>query len=377
MSITVLPVRDPRSRPGRAFIQFPFELYQQTPQWVPPVRASVAAVVGQRHPFFRHSAGQAFLMLRGGVVVGRFMMLDPQRYNEHTGNRHVRLFLPEAIRDDQVWDTMFQHACTWGRERNAAVLVGPQGLSPLDGGGILVEGFEHRASMTMMPWHPPWYSEQLTRLHMEKRKDFISYRAHTGSFALPEKVQRVVDIARRRSGLVVERPGGRRGLQALAMEIGELYNRSWGDHEEFRPFTPEEIRQLGRNVVHIADPRMIVVLRSPRGELAGFVLPFPDLSAALQRSAGYIGVRSILDLHRERRRTDHVIVNGIGVLPAWRRQGATALLYDQVAKDLRRRGDRTIEMTQIAETTDLMVSEVKALTGEVYKRHRVYQYALD
>lgn len=372
MEIIPHRVTDPRGRLARAFIELPFEIYRDIPQWVPPFRREVAGVLAGEHPFFEHSRGEAYVLLRGDRAVARFMVLEPLRYNEYTGKSDVRLAMPEAIHDPEAWRAMFSFALGKAGEWGARRLIGPQGFSPLDGGGILEEGFEHRASMTMMPWHHRWYGERFRENGFLHYKDYVSSIARTGDFTLPDKVARVAEIARKRGGFSPVRPRSRRELRRLGAEIGDLYNKSWEDHAEFCPFTRRELQHLSSVLATVTDPGMVICLRASAGELAGFVLPFPDLSAALQKGMGNLGLRTILALARERRRTDHVIVNGLGVLPRYRRQGVTAILYDLLARELQRRGIRTLEMTQIAETTDLMLSEMSALTGAIYKRHRVY-----
>ncbi|MFW5694337.1 MAG: hypothetical protein ACOCYB_04160 [Alkalispirochaeta sp.] len=376
MSLMIRPVRDAKSRLARAFFSFPLGLYADNPYWVPPFVSGIRAILARRHPFFRHSRGDAFVIIDGERAVGRFLMLEPVLYNEHTGRRDVRLGLPEAIDRDEVWDALFAHAREWARERGATRLIGPQHFSPMDGSGVLVEGFEQRASMTMMPYHLPFVRRQFERAGFEKYKDFVSAIARAEGFVVPDKIRRVASLAAQRSGLRVEHPRSRRELRRLGTEVGAVYNKAWGDHQEFRPLTEVELAHLVSDLVTVATPRLITVLRGREDELAGFVLPFPDLSPALQRAGGHLGLRTILDLARERRRATHCIVNGLGILPEYRNRGGTALLYADLVDRLQRSGFQTAEMTQIAETTDLMLSDLETLGGEIYKRHRVYQTAL-
>ena len=45
-----------RARDVRQFIDFPFELYRECPQWVPPVLPEIKLVLNRyKHPFYRHS----------------------------------------------------------------------------------------------------------------------------------------------------------------------------------------------------------------------------------------------------------------------------------------------------------------------------------
>ncbi|MEX2445306.1 MAG: hypothetical protein WD492_17035 [Alkalispirochaeta sp.] len=376
MSLMIRPVRDAKSRLGRAFFSFPAGLYADNPYWVPPFVSGVRRILSQKHPFFRHSRGEAFVIVDGERAVARFLLLEPVCYNEYSGNRDVRIGLPEAVDREEVWDAMFSHARRWAQERGAKRLIGPQHFSPMDGSGVLVEGFEQRASMTMMPYHLPFVRRQFERAGFEKYKDFVSAIARAEGFVVPEKIRRVASIAATRSGLHVEHPRSSRELRRLGTEVGAVYNRAWGDHQEFRPLTEAELANLVSDLVTVATPRLITVLRDRKNGLAGFVLPFPDLSPALQRAGGHLGLRTILDVARERRRATHCIVNGLGILPEYRNRGGTALLYTDLVDRLQRSGFSTAEMTQIAETTDLMLSDLATLGGEIYKRHRVYQMGL-
>jgi GNAT superfamily N-acetyltransferase len=316
-------------------------------------------------------------MIEGQRAVGRFLMLEPVLYNEYSGRQDVRIGMAEAVDRDDVWDEMFEYARRWARNRGATRLIGPQHFSPMDGSGVLVEGYDQRASMTMMPYHLPFVRRQFERAGFEKYKDFVSAIARAEGFVVPDKIRRVAAIAAERSGLRVEHPRNSRELRRLGAEVGAVYNRAWGDHQEFRPLTDVELANLVGDLVTVASPRLITVLRNRTNELVGFVLPFPDLSPALQRAGGHVGLRTILDLSRERRRATHCIVNGLGILPEYRNRGGTALLYTDLVDRLARSGFKTAEMTQIAETTDLMLRDLQTLGGEIHKRHRVYQMALD
>ena len=135
--------------------------------------------------------------------------------------------------------------------------------------------------------------------------------------------------------------------------------------------TEAELKQLIESLVTVTDPRIIKVIRAG-DEIAGFLLTFPDLSPAIQKSNGRVTPLSLARLLYQKRRTREFIINGVGVLPKFQKTGATALLYYELERTLKGRA-LWAEMTQIAETTDLMLSDMQTLGGEVYKRHRVYQ----
>lgn len=376
MACEIHQVRDPASTLAKGFIGLPFGLYRDDPSWVPPLRRSLKAILAQRHPFFDHSDGEAFVVVSGGRVVARYLMLEPRKYNEYAGTADARIMMPEAIDEAEVWRTMLDHAREWARGRGARRLLGPRGFSPMDGSGVQIDGFEHRATMTMMPYTARYYAARFEENGFEKYKDFVCAEVREAGFRTPEKVRRVAEIARKRNRLVIDRPRTRSELRRFGAEVARVYNDSWADHEEFRPFTDAEMKKTVDDLMLVSEPDLVVCLRNGDGRMVGFVLTFPDLSAALQRSHGYVGVRTLIDIAREKRRTRHFIVNGLGILPEYRNNGGTALLYTMLEQTLRRRNVESVEMTQIAETTDRMLADMQTLGGVISKRHRVYQTVL-
>ncbi len=377
MALQVRLVSDPSSKLARAFIQLPFEIYQREPSWVPPIRRSLQRIIARRHPFFEHSDGQAFVLVsEDGRAVARYLLLDPREYNGYSDNADARIMIPEAIDDEEAWRTMIDHAREWGRTRGARRLLGPRGFTPMDGSGLQIDGFDLRATMTMMPFTPPYYHKRIEEQGLTKYKDFVCAALSSDSFRVPDKVRRVAEIAQARSRLVVDRPRSRREMRVFGEEVARVYNESWADHEEFRPFTEAELKNTVNDLMLVSDPDLIVCLRNSDGKMVGFVLTFPDVSGALQRSAGYVGVRTLLDIRREKQKTRHFIINGLGILPEYRNNGGTALLYTLLDQTLRERGALSAEMTQIAETTDRMLADMQTLGGVVSKRHRVYHTTL-
>src|SRR5690606_30904094 len=97
----------------------------------------------------------------------------------------------EAINDQDVANALFQAAIDWARARGMDTLIGPKGLSPFDGYGILVDGFEHRQMMTMMNYNYDYYPKLIEAFGFEKEVDFVSCYLPAGAFKIPERVERI------------------------------------------------------------------------------------------------------------------------------------------------------------------------------------------
>ena len=366
----------PRSREEKQFIDLPFRLYEGVEQYVPWFTRSMRRLVALKHPFFEHSDGEFFIARRNGEVVGRIAMLEPRRFNEYKDRRDARFYFLEFQDDVQVSRALFERAATWARERGLRRLIGPQGFSSFAGSGVLIDGFEYRAAMTMMPYHLPYYRRHLEAWGFEKYKDFYSAFLNAVHQDLTPRYRRAAEIARTRSGLEAPVLRSKRELRRVAREVGRIYNDSWADHEEFVPMTEAELQEIIDDLLMVSLPSLIRVFRA-EGRIAGFVLAFPDLSRALIRARGRLTPFTLLSILREKRKARDFIINGLGILPEYRNSGGLPLLFSVITDALHAHGTRTAEMTQIAETTDLMLSNIDKLGAEIYKTHRVYQRLLD
>ena len=373
-SVAIRAVCGPRTPEGRDFISLPKRLYAGSECYVPWFDRGMRRILARRIPFFRHSAGDFFVAYRGSRVVGRIGLFENRNFNAYTGNADARFYFFDAEDDREAAAALFDQASRWGAGRGLKRLIGPQGFSSMAGGGILIEGFEHPSAMTMMGYNYPYYRQLLEEWGFEKYKDFVSGFLDPSSFRMPEKIRRVAEIVMKRGGFTLPRIRGRAAMRRLATEIGRLYNDSWADHAEFAPLSEEELAELVDDLLLVTDPDLLKVIRKG-DELAGFVLTFPDLSRALIRARGRLNPLTLLDILTEKRRTNKVIINGLGIHPAYRNNGGTALLYHALEQSVRSLGREFVgaDITQVAETTDLMLADVSTLGAEIYKRHRVYQ----
>jgi hypothetical protein len=375
-SIEIRRVDGPRSREARDFISLPKRLYAGSANYVPWFDRGMRKLFARKNPFFGHSEGEFFTAYRGGRAAGRIGLFENRNFNSHTGRRDARFYFFDAEDDQELASRLFAHARDWSQSRGLTRLIGPQGFSSMAGGGILIEGFEHPPAMTMMGYNYPYYRDLLEGWGFEKYKDFVSGFIDPRLYRTPEKISRVAEIVIRRGGFSLPEIRGRRQMRALAAEIGRLYNESWEDHEEFAPLTENELEALVDDLMLVTDPKLLKVIRKG-DDLAGFVLTFPDLTPALIRARGRLNPLTLLDILMEKRRTDKVIINGLGIHPKYRNNGGTALLYYALERSVRSLGREFVgaDLTQVAETTELMLADVSTLGASIYKRHRVYQRA--
>ena len=375
--ITIEKVDTDNKRQVKRFVKFYYDLYRDCKPWVPPLFVDAYLPLNRKkHPFFGHSEADFFVAVRDGKVVGRICAANNKPFNEYHKTRKAHFYAFDSVNDLEVARALFDAAIGWAKERGLDTMIGPKGLSPFDGYGIQIEGFEHRQMMTMMNFNFDYYPKLMEALGFEKEVDFVSCYLPADAFKIPERVEQIARRVIERGKLKVKKFKSKRELIQWAPRIGEAYNKAFIHNWEYYPFSRGDIQYAVDNIFLVADPRLIKVILAGE-EIVGFLFAFPDVSAALQRAKGRLFPFGIVDILLEMKRTKTISGNGMGILPEYQGRGGNALLYYEMGKtvfDLHQ--FEHVEMTQVAETTEQMRADLKNLNGVEYKNHRVYRKSI-
>ena len=368
---------DTRSKPDvNRFIRFHYDLYKGCPQWVPPFVGDIKLMLNRdKHPFYEHSNGDFLIATRDGKVVGRLAILENTLFNEYHHTKKAQFYFFDSIDDVEVAKALFDKAAEWCTQRGLTEIVGPKGFSAFDGYGIQVEGFEHRQMMTMMTYNYPYYADLMEQIGFAKENDFVSCYLARDNFSLPEKVYEIAKRVEARGTFSVKNFKSKRELTQWADRIGDAYNRTFVNNWEYYPLTKGEVKLLLDNLLVVADPRLIKLILH-KEDIVGFLLAFPDISAALQRHGGKVTPLAIIDMLLEFKKTKWVSLNGVGVLPEYQGRGGNALMYVEMEKTIRDFGFLHAEQTQMADTAVQVRKDMETVGARIYKRHRIFSKVL-
>jgi hypothetical protein len=366
----------------RDFLTLPPHIYADIPQWVPPLEMDDRIRLdSQRYPFYQHSQAGFFLAYEGARVVGRLAVLDNRLYNEYNHEETAFFYLFECENNPAASQGLFDSAFEWARSRGLTKIIGPKGFTVLDGFGLLVKGFEHRPAFGL-PYNPPYYAELIEATGFQPERDALSGYLST-DIQFPERIHKLAERIALRRGLRVARFRTRNDLREFIPKLKELYNSALRGTANNAPLTDAEVKMMANQLLWFADPRLLKIVykvedpRKGKEEPVGFLMAYPDISAALQRTKGKIFPFGWIPLLREFKRTDWLNINGAGLLPEYRGSGGTAILYSELFKSVMETGQfKHAEVIQIGMENENMLRDLGNFGVDFYKIHRTYTRTL-
>lgn len=358
------------------FLGLPFRIYKDIPQWVPPLQMDERVRLDpNRYPFYKHSQAGFFLAYEGSGVLGRVAAIDNRLYNEHNQSSTGFFYLFECENDQEVANGLFEAVCDWARARGLTRVLGPKGFTVLDGFGLLVKGFEYRPAFGL-PYNPSYYPELIESAGFEPERDAVSAYI-SADIQFPPRIHKLAGRIAKRRGLRIARYRTRKDLRAFVPKMKALYNSALRGTAENAPLTDDEVKMMADQLLRFADPRLLKVVMkvedSGKEEPIGFLMAYPDISAALQKTKGKLLPFGWITLLREFKRTDFLNINGAGLLPEYRGSGGTAILYSELFKSVVETGQfKHAEIVQIGAENENMLRDLANFGVDSYKTHRTY-----
>ena len=324
----------------------------------------------KRYPFYKHSRAGFFLAYDGSRAVGRLAVIDNRLYNQHNGESTAFFYLFECENNQEIANALFEAGCDWARTHNLTKILGPKGFTVLDGFGLLVKGYEHRPAFGL-PYNPLYYADLIEAVGFQPERDAVSGYLNA-DIQFPPRIHSLAGRIANRRGLRIARYRTRKDLRAFVPRMKELYNNALRGTAGNAPLTDGEVKMMADQLLRFADPRLLKIVYK-EDEPVGFLMAYPDISAALIKTQGKLLPFGWLTLLREFKRTDWLNINGAGLLPEYRGSGGTAILYSELFKSVMETGQfKHAEVIQIGVENENMLRDLENFGVDFYKTHRTY-----
>jgi len=360
-----------------AFLDLPWRLYRDDPNWVPPLKSSVRELLDPaRHPFYGGGASaqrELFLAWDGRRPVGRIAAILNHAHNRFHGESVGFFGFFECEDRQDAASGLLRAASEWLRQFGVSELRGPVNPSTNYEAGLLVEGFDG-PPVIMMTYNPPYYAGLLEGFGLAKAKDLYAYVSpvHGGHL---ERLERANERVRRRQPELTTRGADLKAFPREVRTVQEIYNSAWEKNWGFIPMSEGEIEWMARELKPLVHPDLLR-FAFVHGEPAGFLLALPDWNPVLKQLDGspwrhpLRTLRIALTAKPEKMPGLRVIT--MGVKETFRKRGIEGVLFAESVRKALEIGYGYCEYSWILEDNELAKRTVRVMDGELYRIYRIY-----
>ncbi len=358
-----------------AFVNLPWSIYKNDPTWVPPLKMAVRDLLNQKkHPFYQTAKTWAWIVSIDGIDCGRIMAIDNHAFNKYHNSSKGFFGFYECVDNAEVAHLLISTAEATLRALGLTSIEGPVNPGTNYECGLLVDKYDD-APQVMMTYNPHYYQSQLENIGFTKAMDLLAYNT-PADFIMPKIITDIAARTEKKSNVSYRTLNLKNWTQELDIMF-EIYNSAWEANWGFVPMTKDEFYHTAKDLKSIVDPGL-VHFALVNNVVAGFILTLPDLNQVFKSiPRGTLSLMAIYKLMTAKKRINRVRVITLGIKKEFRKMGLETLLYKHNHEAIKKNPLlKNIEMSWILENNIEMNKPLIRMSGEAYKRYRLYQREL-
>ena len=355
------------------FIKFPWQVYKDDPNWVPPLVVERKEFFDKKkNPFFKHADVIFYLAKRNGKTVGRIAGIVNYKHIETHQEKTGFFGCFECVQDYAVAKLLLDTVREWLKSKGMEIMRGPANFSSNEEWGFLTEGFDS-PPVIMMTYNPPYYLEFMESYGMVKAKDLYAYYIDKNRLP-PERVNKMAELIKKRENVTI-RTINMKDFVGEVARIKQIYNAAWSKNWGFVPMTDEEFNHMAKSLKQVIDPHLVFIAEV-NGRPAGFSLALPDVNQALIKLNGRlfpVGILKLLWHTKIKNKIDGVRIITMGVVHEFQKRGIDTVFYVATFDVGIKRGYTWAEMSWVLEDNVMMNRVLDLLGATLYKKYRLYE----
>jgi len=368
-SLQIKEVHSRRER--RQFLEFPWQLYRDDPNWICPLRRNQEELAGfRRHPFYDDAEAQTFLVTRRDRVCGRIAAVINHDHNRRYRERRGFFGFFESENDPAIAQALFAAVRGWLAARRIEHLRGPMNPSYNYEMGLLIDGFE-RPPTFMMTYNPPYYRELVEACGFYKAKDLYAYSADVSQVGSIEgKLPALVDEIVRQFDVSLRRLDTARFDDDVRTFL-ETYNAANTEQFGFVPLSRAEMEHMAAAMRHLVVPELTSVAEVD-GRAVGTVLGMLDYNPRIKAIDGRLLPTGFVRLLWNRRAIKRARIIAAQVLPEYQRGGLAIAMMARMLPECLDYGLVEAEFSWVMEDNLLSRGTIERAGGTIAKIYRLY-----
>ncbi|MGK0389985.1 MAG: hypothetical protein ACI94Y_002735 [Maribacter sp.] len=354
----------------KAFIHFPWKVYQGDPHWVPPLIMDFKQIFSPKHPFYEYGTMQHLLAYKDGEVAGRITAITNSLHEKHQDKITGFIGFFECIDDQAVANALLDEASRILKEKGYQRIHGPANPSINYDYGLLIDGFDDSPRI-MMTYNPKYYIRLLENYGFNNIKNLFAYRLDIDKAVAHPKLERVAKLVQKRYNVKL-RPINMKNIDADIEVMKEIYAVAWENNWGDVPMTTAEFGELAKAFKPLAIPELIQYAYVDDKPVA-LIVGMPDWYEVMKTMNGRLFPFNFLKIFTKKNTHKWGRVIIMGTLPEYRSKGLDGLLCYTVLKEAQKRNIKFAEGSWILEDNVMMNRAMKNFFGEVYKTYAIFE----
>lgn len=356
----------------KQFVKFPFSLYKNNSNWVPPIISDELTVFNKnKNPAFETADARFFLAYKDTKIVGRVAAIINHTEINIQKVKKMRFGWFDFIDDISVTNALIEKVQEIGLQHELEFMEGPVGFSNLDKVGVLTEGFDQLG--TMITWfNHPYYKVHLESLGFHKEKEYLEWQFPFKNVK-PEFFAKAQVLIKKRYQLKSINFTSTKQIIPYVDSMFDLFNESYASLSSFVPISDKQKEYFKKKYISFINPEYITYVADKDDNLVGFAVVLPSFSKALQKANGKLFPFGAFHLLKAKKNSKDVIFYLIGVRPDYQNKGVHAIIFNSYYEAFSKLGiQNCIRTPELAD--NIAVQQIwKNFDTKIYKKRRTYR----
>ena len=339
----------------KAFVNFQFKLYEESPFWVPPIKNEELFFLNKEtNPAFKTSDVALFLAYKEKRIVGRIAAIVNWIEVKKLKKNKVRFGWFDVIDDFEVTKLLIEKVKEFGKYRKMDFIEGPVGFSNMDKAGMLVMGYD-KMNTIITNYNYPYYPIHMEQLKMKKLAQWIEFEIKIPDFKnSPAKVRKFGKLILKRYNLNVLHFKKNSQIEPYVNEMFQLIEKTYSNLQTFVPIQKYQINYYKDKYLKYAHPEYIKCVSDDTNKLIAFVIIMPSFTKALKKANGKLFPFGIFSLLISKYFNNRASFYLIGVDPEYQKKGVIAILFNEIQKLFNKKGITEVETNpELEENTSI------------------------
>lgn len=357
------------------YIKFPFKLYKNDKNWVPPlIDEELETFNKDKNPAFENAEATFYLAYKNDEIVGRIAAIINWDEVNNQQKRKVRFGWFDVIDDIEVTKALLEKVYELGKKNNLEYVEGPMGFSNLDKVGVMTEGFDEIGSM--ITWYNfPYYKDHLEKLGYIKEKEYLENKFPFANVK-PEFFEKAQELVKKRYQLKPLVFTKTKDIMPYVDKMFDLFNASYASLSSFVAITDTQKEYFKKKYISFINPEYILFVEDKDKKLVAFSIVMPSFGEALQKANGKLFPFGFYHMLKARKNSKDVLFYLIGVAPEYQNKGVHAIIFNEYYYAFKKKGIENCIRTPELDDNIAIQNLWKHFDPKIFRRRRTYRMDL-